>query len=149
MAKDKETPVTTNTPDNAAPDKSANLLGMTPDQLAAFIDAKIEEGVRKRLAETSGPAMTASDAKSNDQEKLNKWLEEEVEIQLFKDTGKYKEDLFVAINGIGMTIPRGRPVKIKRKYWLVIKDSLEQDMRTAEMVDRKAAEFEAKTKALG
>ena len=40
--------------------------------------------------------------------------EELVSIRLFKDNDKYKDDVFVAVNGEAIQIKRGETVKIKR-----------------------------------
>ena len=46
-----------------------------------------------------------------------------VEIRLFKDGDKYKDDVLVGINGYMCRIRRGVPVKIKRSFAKVISDS--------------------------
>lgn len=59
--------------------------------------------------------------------KSSNYYNELVEITLFKDTGKYKDDVFVAVNGVGMIVPRGKTVKIPRKYAIALKNSEAQD----------------------
>lgn len=59
-----------------------------------------------------------SDAVRAEEEK--KYYDELVEVELFKDDKDYKDDVFVAVNGVGMIVPRGKKVKIPRKYALVI-----------------------------
>ena len=54
------------------------------------------------------------------------YLNEEVEIMLHKDDGKYKDDVVVILNGTAIVVPRGKKVKIKRKYALIIEQSLGQ-----------------------
>ena len=54
------------------------------------------------------------------------YLNEEVEIMLHKDDGKYKDDVVVILNGTAMVVPRGKKVKIKRKYANIIEQSLGQ-----------------------
>lgn len=46
-----------------------------------------------------------------------------VELRLFKDGDKYKDDVLVGINGYMCRIKRGIPVKIKRCFAKVISDS--------------------------
>lgn len=60
--------------------------------------------------------------------------DELVTIQLMRDNGRYKDDVFVCVNGVGCTIKRGVPVQIKRKYAEALEHSLEQDARTAELI---------------
>ena len=48
-----------------------------------------------------------------------------VELCLFRDGGKYKDDVFVGINGKMCRVKRGVPVKIKRSFARVIASSQE------------------------
>ena len=63
-----------------------------------------------------------------------KRLEEYVEIELFRDNDKYKDDVYVAVGGENCLIKRGVPVKIKRKFALVLNQSKLQDMKTAALI---------------
>ncbi len=54
------------------------------------------------------------------------YLNEEVEILLHKDDGRYKDDVVVILNGTAILIPRGKKVKVKRKYAQIIEQSLGQ-----------------------
>ena len=54
------------------------------------------------------------------------YLEELVAIKLFRDNDRYKDDVFVAVNGVGMLVPRGVEVKIPRKYAEALKNSEKQ-----------------------
>lgn len=74
------------------------------------------------------------------------FLEEYVTVQLFKDGGKYKDDVYVAVNGENCVIKRGLPVEIKRKFALVLDASQEQDVRAAEYAAEKAREFDKEAK---
>lgn len=67
------------------------------------------------------------------------WLEEYVPIRLFKDSGRYADDVFVCVNGEACQIQRGVDVQIKRKFALVLANSRTQDEAAA----RVAAEFAA------
>lgn len=55
------------------------------------------------------------------------YYNEKVKIKLFKDDGKYKDDIFVAVNGIGMIVPRGKEVEIPRKYAITLQNSERQN----------------------
>ena len=75
------------------------------------------------------------------------YYNELVEIELFKDNGKYKDDVFVAVNGVGMIVPRGEKVKIPRKYALALEDSMRQDKKANDLIamkTRESQEAEAK-----
>lgn len=57
--------------------------------------------------------------------------EELVEIELFADGGKYKDDVFVQVNGETCLIQRGVPVKVKRKFYDVLIASRRQESANA------------------
>ena len=71
------------------------------------------------------------------------YMNEEVEVKLFKDNGKYKDPVFVGCNGETIAIERGARVKIKRKFAEILDNSEHQDYETALLVERKSAEFES------
>ena len=68
--------------------------------------------------------------------------EEYVDVKLHRDNGKYKEPVFVAVNGENCVIERGVRVKVKRKFAEVLENSDRQDFEAYQMMDSKAAEFE-------
>lgn len=57
--------------------------------------------------------------------------EDMVEIQLFRDGGRYKGDLFVSVNGVSYQIKRGVRVKVPPEVAEVIQHSQEQDAQSA------------------
>lgn len=62
--------------------------------------------------------------------------EELVEVQLFKDGGKYQDDVFVGVNGETIAIKRGEKVKIKRKFAEVLENSMRQDIIVADIISK-------------
>lgn len=82
-------------------------------------------------------------------EEADFYLEDEVEITLFKDADKYKDDLFVGLNGHGILIKRGVPVTIKRKYYLVIKQSEQMEAVVSDLLDKAVRDYEAESKKYG
>ena len=74
--------------------------------------------------------------------------EELVEIKLFRDSGKYKDDVYVGLNGDRILIQRGVKVKIPRKYAEILDQSDLQDAATADLIEGKVREFEGKKKQL-
>ena len=74
------------------------------------------------------------------------WLNEYVEIRLFKDNEKYKEDVYVAINGKNCIIRRGVWTRIRRKFALLLDQSEIQDLRTAELMEKEATRFANETR---
>ena len=74
-------------------------------------------------------------------EREEAYLNEYVEIKLFRDNEKYKDDVYVAINGKNCVIRRGVWTRIRRKFALLLDQSEIQDLRTAELMDREAGRF--------
>lgn len=60
------------------------------------------------------------------------YLNEYVPVFLFKDNKDYKDDVFVSVNGDNCKIKRGVQTQIKRKFWLVIEESIKQKMSAEE-----------------
>ena len=69
--------------------------------------------------------------------------EEFVEVQLFKDSKDYKDDVFVCINGRNKVIKRGEKVKVSKAYAKVLEQSMKQDGAAADLMNQKADEFSA------
>jgi hypothetical protein len=66
-------------------------------------------------------------AKENASVLKNKaYYNEKVKVKLFKDDGKYKDDVFVAVNGVGMIVPRGKEVEIPRKFAIALENAQAQ-----------------------
>ena len=77
------------------------------------------------------------------------YLEEYVAVKLFRDNDRYKDDVYVAVNGHNCVIRRGEWVRIKRKFALVLDQSEIQDMQTAEMLEAEQNRFRAAEDARG
>ena len=69
------------------------------------------------------------------------WLNEYVEVRLFKDNEKYKDDVYVAINGKNCLIRRGVWTRIRRKFALLLDQSEIQDLRTAQFMEQESSRF--------
>lgn len=72
---------------------------------------------------------------------IDPYLEEYVEVQLFKDGKDYKDDVFVSCNGENCLIKRGVPVKIKRKFAIILEQSSRQDVSAAEYAEERKKEY--------
>ena len=112
--------------------------------------AKILEGVQKEatkiLEEAKAQAEEAkAQAEQSDKEqpKVNEPdpNEELVEIELFKDGGKYKDDVIVSVNGETIQIKRGEKVKIKKKFALVLDNARKQNKKAADYMNQLSEEF--------
>ena len=130
--------------------------GMTLEQMQAQMAAMLAEAqsakaeAERLLSEaqkmTNGKMKTAERAAEIEADRLRG--EELVSVKLFKDTGKYKDDVFVGCNGEAIAIKRGERVKIKRKFAEILDNSEHQDYETAQMIEQKSAEWANKAKAL-
>jgi DNA-binding IscR family transcriptional regulator len=67
-------------------------------------------------------------------------------VRLFKDNEKYKNDVYVAINGKTCVIRRGVWTRIRRKFALLLDQSEIQDLRTAELMEKEASRFADETR---
>lgn len=76
------------------------------------------------------------------------FMREEVEIELFYDGDKYKDDVTVGVNGKTWLIQRGVPVTVPRYVAKVIQNSLEQDKASAVRQRELEAAFERDTKKM-
>ena len=77
------------------------------------------------------------------------YLNEYVAVKLFRDNDRYKDDVYVAVNGQNCLITRGEWVKIKRKFALVLDQSEIQDMQTAEYLEAEQARYRDVEKVVG
>jgi len=73
---------------------------------------------------------------------------EEVPIKLFKDNGKYKDDVFVQMGDKSFQIQRGVTVKVPRYVADIIRQSEKQDQSTATMIQKLADDYEKKAEKM-
>ena len=73
---------------------------------------------------------------------------EMVEIELFKDDGKYKDDVFVAINGKTYQIQRGVRVKVPKAVKEVLDNSAKQDKAAYAYMEREQEKYSSEAKKL-
>ncbi len=104
----------------------------------------IKNQLRQELREELLAKPAASDTPVRDP-----YLEEYVEVQLFKDGKDYRDDVFVSCNGENCLIRRGVPVRIKRKFALILEQSARQDVSAAEYAQSRRREFDAQARELG
>ena len=83
----------------------------------------------------------------NNAASMEAYLNEYVAVKLFRDNDRYKDDVYVAVNGHNCVIKRGEWVKIKRKFALVLEQSEIQDMQTADMLEAEQSRFLAAEEA--
>lgn len=121
-------------------EKSINLADVTKQVEAMLAQAKAEAEkiVADAKASVSGE-LTEEQKKANEERKA--YWDELVEVKLFKDNNKYKDDVFVCVNGENCVIKRGERVKVKRKFANVLDKSDAQDYETSLLIEKKSSEF--------
>ncbi len=72
-----------------------------------------------------------------------------VKFHAFKDDDKYKDDIFVAVNGKRYQIKRGVDVMIPESVYEVLINSQIQDQAAYRLMEEKANDFESETRKLG
>ena len=107
--------------------------------------AKMLEEAKAEAAKIVEEARAAAKGEMTEEQKnrleqVNASGEEYVDVKLFKDNGKYKDDVFVAVNGENCVIKRGERVQIKRKFAEVLDHSEHQDYETSLLIEQKTRE---------
>ena len=108
------------------------------------LKAEYEEKLAKMEAECALLRKQEKDRENARKNKLAKeeaYLNEYVSIKLFRDNDKYKDDVYVAVNGKNCIIKRGEWVKVRRKFALVLDQSEIQDLKTAEYLESEQKKF--------
>ena len=116
--------------------------GIDLDALKAEIRAELKAELKEELKPEPVCGTVPAQAKPGP----DPWLEEYVSVQLFKDGKDYKDDVYVSVNGENCRIQRGVPVKIKRKFALVLEQSQAQDVRAAEFAEARQSEYNQQEK---
>lgn len=119
-----------------APAESAEDIIAKAKAEAAAIVAEAEA----KAAETLKAATTAPQGEQPKDSEL-------VPIRLFKDNDKYKDDVFVAVNGRSFQIKRGETVMVPDYVAQVLEQSMAQDNATANLIERETSAYAAEAKA--
>lgn len=78
-------------------------------------------------------------------QKNEDYMKQPVTIKLFKDNGKYKDDVYVCVNDKSYLIKRGVEVTVPRFIEQALKNSLSQDEYVASLVERLVSDYEKNT----
>ena len=127
--------------------KTLSALRREMEEMRAAYEAKIGE----LEAENAEKKAAAMDEKRFQRflKSQEDWLNEYVEVRLFKDNEKYKDDVYVAINGKNCVIRRGVWTRIRRKFALLLDQSEIQDLRTAELMAGESLQFAEESRRRG
>ena len=120
--------------------ESINLADVKSQVEAMLAEAREEAKkiVADAKASVSGE-LTEEQKRAN--EKRKEYWNELVEVKLFKDNNKYKDDVYVSVNGENCVIKRGQRVQVKRKLANVLDNSDMQDYETSMLIEKKSSEF--------
>lgn len=125
--------------------EQANAESMNLADVAKQVEAmlaKAREEAAKIVADAKASVngeLTEEQKKA--QEERNAYWNEIVEVKLFKDNNKYKDDVYVSVNGENCVIKRGESVMVKRKFADVLAKSDRQDYETSLLIEKKSSEF--------
>ena len=108
-----------------------------------------EEKKSKTAPAETASAETASAETAGPIPGSEEWLQEKVQVELFRDDGKYTDDVFVGVNGKTFQIKRGVPVMVPRYVAEVLKNSQQQRKQAAMNTDKLQADFERSSKERG
>ena len=120
-----------------------NFMAHYSEDIAA-LRAEYEQKLAEKEAENArlrGDEKKAREKALEAAREYENYLNEYISVKLFKDNDRYKDDVYVAVNGQNCIIKRGEWVKVKRKFALVLDASEIQDMRTAEFIEREQRRF--------
>jgi hypothetical protein len=125
-----------------ATEKKPAKQELTLEALQEQLRGLMEE-LNAAKAEVASMKESKEKAKLTEEEKAARlaYANELVEVKLFKDNGKYKDDVFVGVNGENVVIQRGERVKIPRKFAEVLDNSDRQDYETAKLIEQRSGEF--------
>ncbi len=65
-------------------------------------------------------------AQSAPKEGSREWYDELVTVNLIKDSNAYKDDVVVIYNGTAQVIPRGKSVRVRRGFALILEEAQKQ-----------------------
>lgn len=139
---------TTETEEQKVPEQAIDMAAIqaaVAEAVAAekekiLAEAKAEAA--KIVADAKAQGAQTEDAKAAERAAELARGEELVTIQLFKDNNKYKDDVFVQVNGENCLIQRGVPVQIKRKFAEALALSNRQDLAAADLMEQLSGQYE-------
>ncbi len=114
------------------------------NEAIAALKAEYEQKLAEKEAENAAlraKKNAEADARKRAAAEYEAYLNEYVSVKLFKDNDRYRDDVYVAVNGQNCMIKRGEWVKVKRKFAAVLDASEIQDMQTAAFIEKEQKKF--------
>lgn len=115
------------------------------EQKVTLSMSELQELIRQEVEKAGGPKEEAK----GETVYVKAPAPEMVKVKLFKDNDKYKDPLYVSVNGNRFIVPRGVEVEIPDYVAEVIERSMAQDEQTALTIEKLESKFDEKTKDLG
>lgn len=122
--------------------KETTEQNMTLEQMQAEMKRMLEEA-KAEAAKIVEEAKASANPKGMSDEAIKAhkaYMNEYVDVKLFKDNDRYKDDVFVSVNGETCLIKRGERVRIKRKFAEVLDESDFQDYQTSKLIEKESGE---------
>ena len=110
---------------------------MAERKTAAAYEQEIKE--LKAALKKKSPAEKPQDKKVSANEN---YMKQPVTIKLFKDNGRYKDDVYVAVNDRSYLIKRGVEVTVPRFVEQALQNSLTQDEYVASLVEKLVSDYQ-------
>lgn len=110
---------------------------MAETKSTARLEKEIEE-----LRAALGKKEMENSAKTNAVRANEEYMKQPVTIKLFKDNGRYRDDVYVAVNDRSFLIKRGVEVTVPRFIEQALKNSLSQDEYVASLVEKLQSDYE-------
>lgn len=126
----------------------------TKEELATMMeDVQSENEALKKeleaLKEEKEKREAAEKAAAENAEKSKDDPRRMVELELFADTGKYKDDVYVNVNNYNAIIPRGKRVSVPYFVYVHLMEMQKQDRATANMIRVYEQEWRQKRQEAG
>lgn len=110
---------------------------MAETKNTALLEKEIEE-LKAALKQKEDLEVIKNEAVRSNEE----YMKQPVTIKLFKDNGKYRDDVYVAVNERSFLIKRGVEVTVPRFVEQALKNSLSQDEYVASLVEKLQSDYE-------
>ena len=116
----------------------------TGEQKVTLTMTELQEMIRQEVAK----AQEAQPAEKQVLVELPAPPAKKVKVKLFRDNDRYKDPVFVAVNGERYIVPRGVEVEIPEYIYEVLERSMAEDQQTALMLEQLEQKFNEKTKEM-
>lgn len=122
--------------------QQTSAMLMSADQLTDFVKSIVQE------MRAAAPVPAAVPGKKTPVHTRIPAEQKMVEVNLFLDNDRYKDDVYVSLNGQRYNIPRGKPVMVPEGVKEILENSHKQDMVVEAGLKSKADVWDEKLKSM-